>query len=193
MAWPPRFLFIANRLCVDFVLTGGEGARSRWERWNTPGDLVDWFAACSLRLSLVEVRPRELAAARQLREAVWKGAQSILRGNGLPAAVVRELERTAARRDLVPVYRRGHAGWAPESTAMQALSTVARDALALFGTDAKRRLRECRNSRCPLLFVDTSRPGRRAWCAMRRCGNMDKTARYRRKRKSNMRAEGARR
>ncbi len=183
MPWPPRFLFLGNRLSVDFALTGGEGERSRWERWHAPADLADWFAACSLRLSLERVRPGELAAARELREAVWNGVQATLRGRKLPPSVVSELERRAAAADLVPVWRRGRVRWSPESTATQAISNVARDALQLFGTEAKARLRECANPRCPLVFVDTSRPGRRAWCAMQRCGNIEKTARYRRRRK----------
>ena len=181
MPWPPRFLFIANRLSVDFALTGGEGARARWERWNSFADLADWFAASPLGLVPTGDPDRALAAAKRLREAVWDGAQSVLRGEDLTPDAVRELERAAARPDLVPVWRNGKVAWGEGSTATQALSTIARDALQLFGTDAKQRLRECRNPRCPLLFVDTSRPGRRAWCAMRRCGNLEKTSRYRQK------------
>jgi CGNR zinc finger/Bacteriocin-protection, YdeI or OmpD-Associated len=60
------------------------------------------------------------------------------------------------------------------------LSAVARDAIDVFGTAAVRaRLRRCSNPLCALLFVDSSRPGKRAWCTMRRCGNLSKLARYR--------------
>ena len=182
MSWPPRFLFIGNRLCVDFVLTGGEGRRAHWERWGEPADLLDWYAASSLKLVLPRVSPRALRSARDLREAIWEGAQAVLRKAAPPTTVIRELERAAARPDLVPVWNSGRTAWAPDSTATQALSNVARDALLLFGSEAKDRLRECRNPDCSLLFVDTSRPGRRSWCAMGRCGNMQKTKRYRRKR-----------
>jgi predicted RNA-binding Zn ribbon-like protein len=34
------------------------------------------------------------------------------------------------------------------------------------------------------MFIDRSRPGRRRWCSMERCGNRDKTARYRQRRLS---------
>jgi predicted RNA-binding Zn ribbon-like protein len=183
MPWPPRFLFIANRLSVDFCLTGGTGERARWERWRTPGDLADWFEASSLGLRLARVDPDDLAAAARLREAVWEGAQAVLRGEPPPETALRGLQEAAARPDLVPVWSAGALAWSTDSSASQALSSVARDALHLFGTDARLRLRECRNPRCPLIFVDTSRPGRRAWCAMRRCGNLQKTARYRHKRR----------
>ncbi|NUP00309.1 MAG: CGNR zinc finger domain-containing protein, partial [Nonomuraea sp.] len=36
------------------------------------------------------------------------------------------------------------------------------------------RIRECAGDNCPLVFVDTSRPGARRWCAMERCGNRHK-------------------
>jgi predicted RNA-binding Zn ribbon-like protein len=36
------------------------------------------------------------------------------------------------------------------------------------------RIRECASDDCPLVFVDSSRPGARRWCAMERCGNRHK-------------------
>lgn len=59
------------------------------------------------------------------------------------------------------------------------LATVSRDAIELFGTELRERLRECENPECALLFVDLSRPRRRRWCTMRRCGNLNEIARYR--------------
>ena len=181
MGWPPRFLFIANRLCIDFTLTGGEGARAHLERWNSCRDLADWFAASSLALSLGRVLRADLEAAKELREVLWSAAQATVHGRTPEPLLWRSLERAAAQPDLVPVAPGGKLRWSPRSTVTQALSSVARDALSLFGTDARLRLRECKNPRCKLLFVDTSRPGRRAWCTMRRCGNMEKTSRYRRR------------
>ncbi|HED66650.1 MAG TPA: zf-CGNR multi-domain protein [Planctomycetes bacterium] len=182
MPWPPRFLFLSNRLSIDFTLTGGEGERAHLERWNSPRDLQDWYEASSLALSLRSLGPDDLVAAKELREVLWAGAQATISGSRPGRAVWRALERAAAHPDLVPVHRRGKLGWSPDSTPAQALSSVARDGLVLFGSDLRHRLRECKNPHCRLLFVDTSRPGRRAWCAMRRCGNLEKTSRYRRKR-----------
>ena len=179
--WPPRFLFTAGRLCIDFAQTGGFGELARWERWPAPADLADWFAASELRLRVARVRPEELHRARLLRDAIQRAATSTLAGDRLDRAVAERLERHAAVASLVPVLNGGSAAWSPASSPLQALSTVARDAIGLFGTDARERLRRCKNPRCPLLFVDGSRAGRRAWCTMRRCGNLQKTARYRHK------------
>ena len=179
MSWPPRFLFISNRLSIDFAQTGGVGKWAALERWNAPSDLADWFGECSLQLELTLVRPSDLVAARVLREAIWNAARAIVQGRRVPPESVSELHASAARPDLVPELTGSTVEWAPGATVRQALSTVARDAIELFGGDQRARLRECQNPRCPLLFVDTSRPGKRAWCTMKRCGNLQKTARYR--------------
>jgi predicted RNA-binding Zn ribbon-like protein len=63
--------------------------------------------------------------------------------------------------------------------ATAALSTLARDAIDLFGGPLAGRVRECAADNCGLLFVDTSRPGRRRWCSMERCGNRAKVRAYR--------------
>ncbi|PWS45627.1 zf-CGNR multi-domain protein, partial [Streptomyces sp. ZEA17I] len=59
------------------------------------------------------------------------------------------------------------------------LSTVARDAVDLFTGAYAHRIRTCGGDGCRLLFVDTSRPGRRRWCSMERCGNRHKVRAHR--------------
>jgi predicted RNA-binding Zn ribbon-like protein len=179
MGWPPRFLFISGRLALDFVHTGGSGWRAHWERWHTRRDLAEWMEACPALAVRARVTAAELASARGLREAIWAGAQARLRGKPVPAGAASVIQKAARSPDLVPVLVRGQRAWAPGARGAQALSTVARDAIALLGTPAQARLRECANPHCFLLFVDLSRSGRRAWCTMRRCGNLSKIARYR--------------
>ncbi|XXF77563.1 CGNR zinc finger domain-containing protein [Myxococcaceae bacterium GXIMD 01537] len=179
MGWPPRFLFISGRLAIDFVHTGGEGMRSHWERWHTPKDLAEWMLECPLLQVRAKVDSEVLQEARELREAIWEASQVALRQEPLPAASIRVIQRAAARPDLVPVLRQGERAWRPGSTGSEALSTIARDAIELFGTGARARLRKCQNPTCFLMFLDLSRPGKRAWCTMRRCGNLNKLARYR--------------
>lgn len=68
---------------------------------------------------------------------------------------------------------------APDATGTALLSTVARDAVELFTGPYADRIRECGSDLCKLLFVDTSRPGRRRWCAMEHCGNLHKVRAHR--------------
>ena len=156
-----------------------------WEALHGTGDLARWFAACSLRADGVEVSARDLRVAWELREAIWRSAQ---RARGALAPLegdVSTINRVAAEPALAPqLGAGGGVRWAEPLLGSAALSSVARDAVDLFAGPEAGRVRECANPRCSLLFVDNSRPGRRRWCSMERCGNRDKTARYRRRRAS---------
>lgn len=182
--WKEGFLFTAGRPCLDFAHTGGEGERRVWEALHAPEDLARWFAACSLRADGVAVSVEDLRTARGLREAIWQSAQ--LAKEGLPpldgdAAVI---NRVAAEPALAPQLGPEGVWWASPLLGTAALSSVARDAVELFAGQEVGRVRECANPECALLFVDGSRPGKRRWCSMERCGNRYKTARYRRRRSS---------
>jgi predicted RNA-binding Zn ribbon-like protein len=179
MSWPPRFIFIATRLSLDFAQTGGEGERAHWERWHSPADLADWMMACPNLNVSAEVTEADLMEARVLREAILCGAQALLRGEKVPSSALEVLHHNAERPNLVPHLEAGSAVWAEGSSGQQVLSSVARDAIDLFGSDIRSRLRKCQNPNCDLMFVDASRPGKRVWCSMERCGNLNKIARYR--------------
>ncbi len=69
-----------------------------------------------------------------------------------------------------------------DPTAPAALATLARDAVDLFGGPLASRIRVCAAADCGLLLVDTSRPGRRRWCSMQRCGNRAKIRDHRARR-----------
>lgn len=60
----------------------------------------------------------------------------------------------------------------------QALGFVAADAVALFGTNDRQRLKICGHERCGILFEDRSNGLRRQWCSMKDCGNRAKARRY---------------
>lgn len=60
----------------------------------------------------------------------------------------------------------------------QILWPVVRDAADLLTSNSLRRIRECAGDRCGWLFLDTSRNGRRRWCAMEDCGNRAKARRH---------------
>ncbi|NUR93303.1 MAG: CGNR zinc finger domain-containing protein, partial [Nonomuraea sp.] len=74
--------------------------------------------------------------------------------------------------------------WAGPVGASQALSTLAREMIELLTGPLRERFRECASDDCPLVFVDSSRPGARRWCAMERCGNRHKLRALRARRAS---------
>jgi predicted RNA-binding Zn ribbon-like protein len=77
--------------------------------------------------------------------------------------------------------RRDGRQWQTPAPAHAALSTIARDAIELFGGTGANRIRECASPDCGFLFFDDSRPATRRWCSMNRCGNRAKVGRYRRR------------
>jgi predicted RNA-binding Zn ribbon-like protein len=179
-----RFIFVAGRLCIDFTQTGGEtGVRAYWERFHQPSDLADWLAVSPLQLENVTVRPEEFQTVLSLREAIWRVTQSVLRNETPPVEDIEIINTVARTPDLPPQLTEDGLGqvWQSPASASEALSLIARDAIHLFSGELRARIRQCENPNCGLMFVDTSRPGKRRWCLMKRCGNMFKTARYRKR------------
>jgi predicted RNA-binding Zn ribbon-like protein len=176
----PRFSFDAGALCLQFAVTGGEDERARWETLHRPDDLRRWLATCPLAVDEIALSPADVVAARRLREAIWQVALRLAHDEAPrppDMAVVNEL---AAEPPLVPVLGPDlRSTWRSPVTAAQVLSTLARDAIALFTGPSAGRIRQCSGNRCGLLFVDTSRPGKRRWCSMQRCGNLHKQRNFR--------------
>ena len=179
-----RFIFIAGRLCIDFTQTGGEtGKRAYWERFHQPSDLADWLAESPLQLQGIQVHPEEFRTALTLREAIWRVAKAIVQREAPLAQDVETINHVAETPDLPPqlVLDGLEQVWHSPVLASRALSLIARDAIDLFSGELRSRIRECENPNCGLMFVDASRPGKRRWCLMKRCGNMAKTTRYRKR------------
>jgi predicted RNA-binding Zn ribbon-like protein len=70
------------------------------------------------------------------------------------------------------------------TTVAALLASLACDAVDLLGGPLAGRIRECAAGDCALLFLDTSRAGRRRWCSMATCGARAKMAAYRARRPS---------
>jgi predicted RNA-binding Zn ribbon-like protein len=176
------FRFDAGAVCLDFAHTGGEGPYAVFETLHQPADLGEWLAQPPLAAVVtVPVTDRELVAARALRQAIWDAAHARAAQEPLPVAAVAIINRAAAAAPLVPeLVPEPHAGgtpglgWAAPVRATQALSTLARETIDLLSGPLSGRIRECASDDCPLVFVDSSRPGTRRWCAMERCGNRHK-------------------
>ncbi|GLI00582.1 CGNR zinc finger domain-containing protein [Phytohabitans aurantiacus] len=91
-------------------------------------------------------------------------------------AAIATINSAAAVASLVPELGAdgATARWAAPVRVTQVLSTLAREMIELLSGPLSGRIRECDSDNCPLVFVDTSRPGARRWCAMERCGNRHK-------------------
>lgn len=182
------FEVATGALCLDFVYTGGAAERARWETLHNPDDLGYWVRSSRLAATAsmpadLEVTEIDLAAAKALREVLWRLASDLADGRTVRAEDADALNGWARQPDLSARLVDGRAAWAEPMTGPQLLSSLARDAIALVASPLARRVRRCTAPDCALLFIDTSRPGTRRWCAMSRCGNRTK-ARTRRGRRA---------
>ncbi|MEU0567288.1 ABATE domain-containing protein [Nonomuraea sp. NPDC005983] len=171
------FRFDAGAVCLDFAHTGGEGQYAIFETLHEPADLAEWLAQPPpAAVMTATVTARELTTAKVLRQAIWDAAHARAARRPLPAEAVATINRAATAAPLIPELAADGttAGWAPPVRATQALSTLAREMIELLSGPLSERIRECASDNCPLVFVDTSRPGARRWCAMERCGNRHK-------------------
>ncbi|WP_405806808.1 CGNR zinc finger domain-containing protein [Streptomyces sp. NBC_00210] len=173
--------FDAGALCLELLPTGGPGAFAHYEVLHGPGDLVRWAAESRLPGGLEpQVTGKDVAAARELRDALWRLTADRAHGRPLGPDDLAVVNQAAAQAPPAPrITPDGGRGWVRPATGTQLLSAVARDAVDLFTGPHADRIRECASHDCFLLFVDTSRPGRRRWCAMERCGNRNKVRAHR--------------
>jgi predicted RNA-binding Zn ribbon-like protein len=184
---PPEeleFRFSSGRLCLAFCATVGERWRRSFERLRTPDDLSRWLVQAGVGEGAVPVAPDVLEEARLLREAVYRLVRAAMAGQ--PG---RQADRTlvnAAARHPAVALQFGPDGdrllWTGDDPARAGLAAVAIDAVDLLTGSDIERVRECDAPDCALLFVDTSRPGRRRWCADGVCGSRARSAAYRTRR-----------
>ncbi|MFD3481631.1 CGNR zinc finger domain-containing protein [Streptomyces sp. NPDC058665] len=184
------YRFDPGALCLELLVTGGPAAPTPYEVLDRPAALVRWAGESRLAPGLgavLAVGEADVRAARAVRDALLRITADRAGGHrfGRPADACDFAVLNAAAAEAPLVARVGADGareWAPGATGAQLLSTVARDAVDLFTGPYADRIRECGTHNCYLLFVDTSRPGRRRWCAMERCGNLHKVRAHRARR-----------
>jgi predicted RNA-binding Zn ribbon-like protein len=183
---PAWWYWLGGRPAVDFVNT----RRERWRRdvdcLTSDDDVVAWLVRAGMLAAPAPAPAGLLTAARDLREAIDAGiTASVDRVAPDPAAlaVVDEwLAYAGARPQLAP----GPDGLpllgerAPSDSPRRALGMVALDAAEALGIAAqRRRLRICASATCSARFYDRSPAGRRRWCSMQGCGNVEKARRHR--------------
>jgi predicted RNA-binding Zn ribbon-like protein len=177
------FHFETGRACLDFVATVGDRAHLAFDRWRNPHDLSRWCAEARLLDSAPAIDAKLLNAARALREAVHRTISSLQDGKRPQREDIRAINNWAARPALAPqlIEQGAKAVWISDKPLEAVLSTIARDAISLVTGEDLSRVRECASPTCSVLFLDASRPGKRTWCSMNRCGNRSKKASYRRR------------
>ena len=198
----PPFVFIGERLWLDFVNSdaGWRNADALRDfdgmmQWLEVASVVDAERATGMRRRAHQ-QPAGAAAAlvdaRRIRGALRVLAERGALVDHVRLAALTEINRVLGRsagtrrlelrtdgtfaRSFVPV------GDAFAGLMIPIVESAA-DALIL---GELTRVRRCADVRCPRVFYDSTKNGRRRWCDMSTCGNRAKAARHREK----LRADG---
>ncbi len=178
-----RFRFSSGRLCLDLLATVADRAHLAYDRWRTAGDLGRWCVESGLLSAAPRSTGAQLGQARRLRESLYRVVQAGRAGQRPEPQDLDLVNRWAARPPLVPRLeadgRTRTLSGAPPLDAV--LATAARDAVDLLAGPGLDKVKVCAEDSCSILFVDSSRPGKRRWCSMSICGNKIKKAAYRKR------------
>ena len=179
------FKFRAGHVALDLPATMAARLKNApLELLAHPSDLGRWLRAAGMTDAMPEVTQSDLSLARGLRESIYGLALARIHGEDLPDEARRRLNRIAAEASAIPhLAKDSRMHYSGKSRAF--LISIARDAIALFGSETSERIRQCEGETCALLFLDTSRSGDRRWCSMAGCGNKAKVADFRRRQRLN--------
>lgn len=153
---------------------------------HSPESLSSWFRECGITDGDLACGPADLREAVELREAIYRLVVARIDGDPYEREAL-GLVNAAARRPA-PVPQLTDAGRSVEATVQQALSHVARDAVAVLSGPEVPLLKECANPDCTQFYIDRSRGARREWCKMDPCGNKIKAAAYRARKRASAKA-----
>ena len=166
------FRFRAGRPSLDFCATLLWRYHGPVEQLRRPQDLARWLSEAGLCDRRAIATEDDLTQARSLREAAYRLFQAHRRDEPLLAPDIATINATARHQGAVPeLSTRRQIRWLSNEPVRAALSAVGRDCIDLLAGAISERIRECAAPDCAFLFLDTSRPGARRWCAANRCGN----------------------
>ncbi|MFI0259652.1 CGNR zinc finger domain-containing protein [Streptomyces sp. NPDC017056] len=170
------YRFDPGALCLELLPTGGPGPYRRYEVLHQPADLTAWAGRSRLAPTpVLDVTEAEVTDARRLRDALLRTVLAHTRGEPHPPEDLAVVNAAASQPALAPLIGPdGDRRWAGPASGTHLLATVARDAVDLLTGPFAHRIRTCAAEDCHLVYVDTSRPGRRRWCSMEHCGNRHK-------------------
>lgn len=165
-----------GRLSLDWIATLGDRQGTPLERIRNPADLERWLTAVAGQVIARKPAGPNLVAARRLRAALAGLVDRLHSGQSPAAQDIATLNEFAALPP--PVMQLGLTGKALEKSddldASAVFGMIARDAIDLFTGGDFAKVKLCAGEDCSVYFVDHSRPGKRRWCSMSRCGNKAK-------------------
>jgi predicted RNA-binding Zn ribbon-like protein len=177
--------FLGGSLWIDLLNTTPVIAGQALDLIGDPASLRRWAALAGLEAE-GRADEGEVARTRDLRDLLRAGFEALAKGRAPDGALVDRLNDLLADVSIRLNVERSED--APAGIVLHSHETVAGDPLAVaaaldfarFATKAEpERLRHCANPSCTMVFHDHGKNNRRRWCSMAACGNRDKVASYR--------------
>ena len=181
------FVFRGEALALDFVNTLIVERGRQLDLLALPADLDRWWTIARERYALGAAAPGAasaelLAHAHALRTALHRICTAAIRAEPSDATdhttvnAALALAHATLTQDALGTYQQLDTVLPPTHAVRY---QIARAALTLLTTGDLRRLHQCRNARCVLLFYDTTKSGTRQWCSLTCFNRTRSTERYR--------------
>lgn len=171
-----KFHTETGRLSLDWIATLGDRDGTPVERLNRTADLKRWFDSVADQTVGREPTQEDLVEAKNLRAAIIGLIDRLYSCEEPAAKDIRVLNDFSGFPP--PDSKLAACGRVLETNAdldaQTILGLIARDAVDLFTGRDFAKIRLCAAEDCSVYFIDRSRPGKRRWCSMNRCGNRAK-------------------
>jgi predicted RNA-binding Zn ribbon-like protein len=170
----------AGRLSLNWIATLGDRKGVPIERIDTVEDLKRWLADVACQSVTFDIGDDDLIEAKRLRVCTTN-LMDALTGHKAPnSGDITTLNEFASV--APPDLRLNCTGTQLEhqepANASVLFGQIARDAIDLVTGPDFAKVKSCAADDCSVYFVDHSRPGKRRWCSMARCGNQAKKRKF---------------
>ena len=194
------FTFVGERLWLDFVNTDDVRRGARVDALASFDGMLAWLAAAAVldheRATGMRRRALQqpagasaaLVDARRVRAALRHLAERGPVAAGVRADALGEINRVLGRSagtrrvDARPDGTFARSFVAVGDAFAGLMIPIVESAADALITGELARVRRCSDHRCPRVFLDATKNGRRRWCDMAVCGNRAKAARHRQRR-----------
>jgi predicted RNA-binding Zn ribbon-like protein len=173
-----KFVYVGGRHSLDFAGTMKYRTSTREDLLAGPELLSEWAVQAGLVDAAIDVTDDDLAAAIEVREAIYRVITARLEHRRLELADVDLLNDRASQPRLTPRLDRA-GSISREGTASQLVASLAADLLDLFAGRDIENVKGCAHENCTRLYLDSSRAKNRHWCGMATCGNKVKVQAFR--------------
>jgi predicted RNA-binding Zn ribbon-like protein len=179
--------FLGGAVWIDLLNStlSPDGGATRLDFLANPSAFKRWLA--NARIEPPHARVGEAAAASKLRDALRPAFDQLAAGEPLRRETLEcvnaSLSEAHFRRRLI-LRGEGYAlEDAPIGASSSVVATIAADFARFVTNHEAQRLKHCANPACTMVFYDRGKNNHRRWCSSAVCGNRDKVANYRARRR----------